>query len=158
MIAWEVCLLPGSTRLVPAVLVAIGTAMVAPSIVSAQAPPPPSPRPDASRSAGGVRAEDPAAAVVRLRAMAARFAPVPLTADASALPSGERQALAKLVQAARIVDTLFLRQAWAGNETLLLSLIADDTPLGRARLHYFLINKGPWSRLDQDAPFIPGVG
>jgi hypothetical protein len=83
---------------------------------------------------------------------------VPLAADVSALPSGERQALAKLVQAARIMDTLFLRQVWAGNETLLLSLIADDTPLGRARLHYFLINKGPWSSLDKDAPFIPGVG
>ncbi|HEY7442149.1 MAG TPA: hypothetical protein VH701_07010, partial [Vicinamibacterales bacterium] len=25
------------------------------------------------------------------------------------------------------------------------------------RLHYFLINQGPWSRLDHDAPFIPGV-
>jgi len=90
--------------------------------------------------------------------MAARFAPVPLTADVSVLPAGERQALAKLVQAARIMDTLFLRQVWAGNETLLLSLAADDAPLGRARLHYFRINKGPWSRLDKDAPFVPGVG
>jgi hypothetical protein len=89
--------------------------------------------------------------------MAARFVPVPLLADLSALPDRERQALAKLVQAARIMDTLFLRQVWAGNETLLLSLIADNTPLGRAHLHYFLINKGPWSRLDRDAPFIPGV-
>src|SRR4029450_6624613 len=29
--------------------------------------------------------------------------------------------------------------------------------VGRARLHYFLINKGPWSRLDENAPFLPGV-
>src|SRR3989442_2378175 len=125
--------------------------------MSAQTPPTPSPRPDASPPVSDARAEDPAAAV-RLSAMAARFAPVPLRADVSALPASERQALAKLVQAARIMDTLFLRQVWAGNETLLLSLIADDTPLGRARLHYFLINKGPWSRLDKEAPFIPGVG
>ena len=56
------------------------------------------------------------------------------------------------------MDTLFLRQVWAGNETLLLSLLGDDSPLGRARRHYFLMNKGPWSRLDKEASFIPGVG
>ena len=28
--------------------------------------------------------------------------------------------------------------------------LADDTPLGRARLSYFLLNKGPWSELDED--------
>jgi hypothetical protein len=124
------------------------TALI-PLIMSAQTPPSPSPSP---------KVEDPAAATVRLNAMAARFAPVPIAADISGLPANERQALARMVQAARIMDTLFLRQAWSGNETLLLSLIADDSPLGRARLHYFLINKGPWSRLDKDAPFVPGVG
>ena len=55
------------------------------------------------------------------------------------------------------MDTLFLRQAWAGNETLLLDLARDRTPLGRARLRYFVLNKGPWSRLDHNAPFLPGV-
>src|SRR4029079_9307566 len=39
----------------------------------------------------------------------------------------------------------------------LLSLAKDQTPAGRARLHYFLINKGPWSRLDHDKPFWPGA-
>ena len=33
----------------------------------------------------------------------------------------------------------------------------DETPVGRARLHYFLINKGPWSRLDHNQPFVPGA-
>jgi len=133
----------------PLMLVAVLAAAM-----SAQAPSSPSP----ASSPAPSPSPSPSAETVRINAMAARFAPVPLAADVSALPSGERQALAKLVQAARIMDTLFLRQAWAGNETLLLSLIADDTPLGRARLHYFLINKGPWSSLDKDAPFIPGVG
>jgi len=120
-------------RLLPAALLAASA-----STLSAQAPP------------------DPAA--VRLDGMAARFAPVPIVADVSALPAAERQALGKLVEAARVIDALFLRQVWAGNEALLLSLVADESPLGRARLHYFLINKGPWSRLDRNAPFIPGVG
>jgi hypothetical protein len=93
----------------------------------------------------------------QLEAMAARFAPVDIGADLRALPANERQALARLIEAARIVDVLFLRQSWAGNESLLLELIGDASPRGRARLHYFLINKGPWSRLDLDAPFIPGV-
>jgi len=93
----------------------------------------------------------------RLEAMAARFARVPIGVDVSALPAGERQALAKLVEAARLLDPLFLRQVWAGNEAALLPLLGDQTPLGRARLHYFMINKGPWSRLDHNAAFLPGV-
>jgi Peptidase family M49 len=92
-----------------------------------------------------------------LKKMIARFAPVDIGADVSALPASERQVLARLVQASRIMDALFLRQVWAGNEALLLDLLEDDTPLGRARLQYFLINKGPWSRLDHDQPFVPGV-
>ena len=93
----------------------------------------------------------------QLETMAARFAPVDIGADLRALPPNERQALARLIEAARIIDALFLRQSWAGNEPLLLDLLGDTSSRGRARLHYFLINKGPWSRLDLDAPFLPGV-
>jgi hypothetical protein len=95
--------------------------------------------------------------VQRLEAMARRFAPVDLTADVSALPEPERQALAKIVEASKVFDTLFLRQVWEGNETMLLDLVEDGSPLGRARLHYFLINKGPRSRLDHNEPFVPGA-
>ena len=79
-----------------------------------------------------------------LEKMTARFAPVDITADVKGMPKNERQVLGKLIQASRIVDAVFLRQVWAGNEAELLRLIGDDTPLGRARLHAFLINKGPW--------------
>ena len=89
--------------------------------------------------------------------MTARFAPVDLTADVSTLPPNERQALAKLIDAATVFDALFLRQVWAGNETMLLTLAGDRSELGQARLRYFLINKGPWSRLDHNEPFISGV-
>src|SRR5215216_7346417 len=93
----------------------------------------------------------------KLTTMTARFAPVDLTADISTLPPNERQALAKLVQAAKVFDALFLRQVWAGNESLFLDLARDNSPEGQARRHYFLINKGPWSRLDENAPFVAGV-
>jgi hypothetical protein len=95
--------------------------------------------------------------VQQLRSMTARFAPVDLTADVSSLPANERQALAKLIQAAKVFDSLFLRQVWSGNEPSLLTLVRDTSDLGRARLHYFLINKGPWSRLDHNEPFMPGA-
>jgi hypothetical protein len=93
----------------------------------------------------------------QLETMAARFAPVDLSADIFTLPANERQALVKLVEAAKVFDALFLRQVWDGNESQLLDLARDNSPLGRARLHYFLINKGPWSRLDHNEPFIAGV-
>jgi hypothetical protein len=93
----------------------------------------------------------------RLRAMTARFAPVELRADISSLPESEREALRRIIEAARIMDPLFLRQVWAGNQALLMELLGDSSGLGEARQHAFIINKGPWSRLDHDAPFIPGV-
>jgi len=89
--------------------------------------------------------------------MIARFAPVEIAADTSALAPNEAAALAKMVEAARLMDGLFLQQTWAGNPSLLVQLASDRTPLGQARLHYFLINKGPWSRLDHNKAFIPGV-
>jgi hypothetical protein len=78
-------------------------------------------------------------------------------ADLSTLPDGDRRVLAKLVEASKIIDALFLRQVWAGNEAMLLDLVRDQSPIGRARLHYFLINKGPWSRLDHNDVFVPGA-
>jgi len=92
-----------------------------------------------------------------LKTKAARFAPVDITADVSTLPENERQALAKIIEAARVMDALFLRQVWSGNESTLLTLLGDPSPEGRERLHYFLLNKGPWSRLDDDEPFVDGV-
>ena len=93
----------------------------------------------------------------KLEAATAQYAPTEIGADLSKLPANEQQALAKLVQAGWIMDALFLRQAWAGNEGLLLNLLTDRSPLGQARTRYFLLNKGPWDRLDHNAPFIAAV-
>ena len=60
------------------------------------------------------------------------------------------------------MDALFLRQVWAGNPALLQQLSREalaagpDSPAA-AQLHYFLINNGPWSRLDHNQPFVAGV-
>ena len=96
-------------------------------------------------------------AAAELQRMAARFAPTEIGADLSKLTPSDRRVVAKLIEASRIMEGLFLRQVWADNGPMLLALSQDDTPLGRARLHYFVINKGPWSRLDQNQPFIPSA-
>jgi len=89
--------------------------------------------------------------------MAARFSPTEIGADLSKLSVTDRRVIGKLVEASKLVDALFLRQVWSGNEAMLQDLARDDSPEGRARLHYFLINKGPWSRLDHHQPFVPGA-
>jgi hypothetical protein len=93
----------------------------------------------------------------KLEQMTARFAPTEIAADVSKLSPNDRKALARLVQASQIIDGIFLRQAWAGNPSMLFDLAGEQSPEGRARLHYFLINKGPWSRLDRNAPFVLGA-
>ncbi len=90
--------------------------------------------------------------------MTSRFAPVDIRANLEKLPENERASLARMVEAARILDALFLRQVSARNQTWLLDLVADRSPLGQSRLRYFQINAGPWSRIDHHAPFLPGVG
>src|SRR5258706_15583153 len=100
---------------------------------------------------------DEGASLAELQRMSARFAPTPLVVDTSALSSGDRKALVKLIEAARIVDELYLDQVWSGNAAEQARLRADHSPLGRARLHYFWFSKGPWSELDGFKAFVPGV-
>jgi hypothetical protein len=92
-----------------------------------------------------------------LEKMARRFAPTQIRVDVSGLSSGDRQALVKLVQAARLLDDIFLKQMWSGNPDLYGRLQKDLTPLGKARLHYFWIIKGPWSDIDEYKAFLAGV-
>ncbi|MDO8681494.1 MAG: hypothetical protein Q7R30_23500 [Acidobacteriota bacterium] len=93
----------------------------------------------------------------QLQQQTARFAVTDLSADITALPPNERDALAHMVRAAQVMDALFLEQVWSGNETMLYNLIKDESPAGKARLHAFLVNKGPWSRLDHHQAFVPGA-
>jgi hypothetical protein len=113
------------------------------------------PGPETGTDHAGRLARDPATDA--LAEKIARFAPTEIAADVRALPAGERQALVEMIRAAQVMDAIFLEQVWAGNEAMLLDLLDDHSETGKARLHYFLINKGPWSRLDGNEPFVPGA-
>jgi len=93
----------------------------------------------------------------QLEKMAARFAPTPLQVDTSKLSPGDQKALVKLIEAARLLDDVFLQQYWSGNTSLYAKLQKDKSALGKARLNYFWINKSPWSALDEFSAFLPGV-
>jgi hypothetical protein len=119
-----------------------------------------SPTPTSTTSSvppGNASAAQPAAGRGDLGRRIARFAPTEIGADISGLPDEERRALTHMIRAAQVMDALFLEQVWAGNESLLFHLLHDDSDAGKERLHYFLINKGPWSRLDHNEPFVAGV-
>ena len=95
--------------------------------------------------------------LAQLNKMIARFAPSEMRVDISGLSPGDRKALVKLIEASRLLDEIFLEQLWSGNPALRNRLQQDQTPVGKARLHYYWINKGPWSDLDDHTAFLPDV-
>jgi hypothetical protein len=102
--------------------------------------------------------------LAQLQKMIARFKPTDLRVDVSKLSTGDRQALPKLMEAARVLNDIFLTQMWSGNPALHAKLRRDasalgrgGTPLDRARLDYFWLNKSPWSDIDGHEAFLPDV-
>ena len=84
----------------------------------------------------------------------AQFARVPLSADLSALKAEDRKVLDKLVDAAKLMDEIFLRQAWTGNPEMRQWLAGYRGEHADAARQYFAINFGPWDRLAERQPFI----
>jgi Peptidase family M49 len=95
--------------------------------------------------------------LAQLQHMTARFAPVKMRVDTSGLSAGDQKALPKLIEAARLMNDIFMTQLWSGNQAMYARLKHDTTPLGKARLEYFWLCKGPWSDLDDYAAFVPGA-
>src|SRR4051812_26365123 len=73
------------------------------------------------------------ASLTQLQKMSSRYAPVRLSATLG-LRAGDRKALAKLIEASRIIDDIQLEQRWKGNQALYTELSKDDSALGKARL------------------------
>lgn len=81
------------------------------------------------------------------------YAEFTLTADLSYYTDDQRKMIALLIEAAQIMDDLFWRQAYGDDyEAWLASIGVDETRLFADQ------NYGPWDRLDNNKPFIDGVG
>ncbi|MFI4921080.1 MAG: Zn-dependent hydrolase, partial [Gammaproteobacteria bacterium] len=80
------------------------------------------------------------------------YAQVTLSADLSGYSAEQKQMLAKLIAAGKIMDDLYWQQTY-GDKDALLSGIRDE-----ATHRYAEINYGPWDRLNADRPFVAGIG
>ncbi len=89
---------------------------------------------------------------VDYRAKLEDYVTVKLAADLSGLSDSQREMLPLLVQAAQVMDGLFWQQAYGDRDALLEGIEDPD-----AR-RFAEINYGPWDRLDNNSPFLPGVG
>jgi len=82
----------------------------------------------------------------------AQYDTVKLTADLSQLSDSDRQMLPLLIQASAEMDSIYWLET-AGPVDSVLGSISDPGLKRLARINY-----GPWNRLDEDKPFVPGVG
>lgn len=74
-----------------------------------------------------------------------------LTADLSKLSESERKLLPIFFEIGQIMDDLFWEQTF-GDKSLL------DTISDPWMKEFAMINYGPWDRLDEEKPFVPGYG
>jgi hypothetical protein len=81
------------------------------------------------------------------------YAGFSLTTNLDGLSDDQRQMLVLLIEASQIMDDLFWRQAYGDDYASWLASIGVDEERRYAELNY-----GPWDRLDDDKPFMAGVG
>lgn len=81
------------------------------------------------------------------------YADFTLTADLGHLSDDQREMIKILIDASQIMDDLFWKQSYGEGHEAWLDSIANDDARRFAELNY-----GPWDRLDDDKPFIEGVG
>ncbi|PWJ40999.1 dipeptidyl-peptidase 3 family protein [Sediminitomix flava] len=82
----------------------------------------------------------------------ATYADFTLKANLSQLSDNQKKMIPLMIDAAKIMDELFWRQAYGDKETLLGEI--KDPVLKQ----YAEINYGPWDRLNGNEPFLEGVG
>jgi hypothetical protein len=97
------------------------------------------------------KVEGPAEEADPMKELLAKFAPTEIGVPDAKIPQKHRGVIKKLVEAAEIVDELFLLQVDARNKTW-RGQIAGDPKLA-ATLAVFDVMYGPWNRLDHNKPF-----
>jgi hypothetical protein len=87
-----------------------------------------------------------------MKANLARYKEVTLTTDLSWLSSKEREIISTLIDAADIMNDIFWMEAYGDKDELFARI---DNEYAK---EFAIINYGPWDRLNNDVPFIPGIG
>ncbi|GAY49470.1 hypothetical protein CUMW_119340 [Citrus unshiu] len=85
-----------------------------------------------------------------------RYAPVSLNAELAGLSDADKEALVLVIKAATVMDEIFYLQVWYSNPVLRdwLKEHADASELDKLKWMYYLINKSPWSSLDENEAFL----
>lgn len=86
-----------------------------------------------------------------LKDLVGQYVTVRLDADLTQLSQRERQMIPLLIEAAKLMDDCFWIEAYGDKDQLLGSLTGDARK-------YAMMNYGPWDRLDNNRPFLEGVG
>jgi len=80
------------------------------------------------------------------------YAKVRLTTDIDKLSENERKVLPLLIRAAEVMDKLFWMQSYPQRDSL-LAIVEDEKTREFIRINY-----GPWDRLNDNKPFVKGIG
>ena len=83
-----------------------------------------------------------------------KFAPVTVSYDRSILSEKDQQVVGKLVEAAKLIDQIFLGQVYSQNDAIKKSLLGSNEADDQTYLEYFKIMYGPFDRLDENKPFL----
>ena len=89
-----------------------------------------------------------------LDARLARFKPVRMPYNASALSPRERQMVDQLVIALHQLENMFWRQSDPEGLALYKALEQVDTPMARNTRHYLFINGSRWDLVNENEPFV----
>ncbi len=104
------------------------------------------------QKSGSEKSANDTTAMSEMQKKVSEYASVKLTTDLSKLTDKEKQMIPILIEVAQVMDDIFWEQTW-GDKNALLDTIKD--PYAK---QFVEINYGPWDRLDENKPFIAGIG
>ncbi|HSO85709.1 MAG TPA: hypothetical protein VLQ91_04105, partial [Draconibacterium sp.] len=87
-----------------------------------------------------------------IKKKADEFVSFTLTTDLSVLTEKEKQMLPLLLDAAKIIEEIYWKQAYGDKDSLFSAGLAEYTE------KLLRINYGPWERLNDNKPFVQGFG
>ena len=129
-----------------------GAALLLAAACTTQTPAPGSTPAPAPATPAPVTAPPADARPVNVVARLASYRKIRLQPDLSGLSPNERRMIPILVDAAKAMDEVFWIQTY-GDKQAFLASIGDSAARAFAEINY-----GPWDRLDDNRPFLPGVG